>query len=146
MLWFGRKTIFQLFSFRVKGKGCVLDQVCMYRVWNLHPDTFQLLYVLGKSLHVLTARVRTLGINNNNNKCIHRCNLTFSTISSPRREPSPTCTLKWPGRNRVQITCNTSSACHVQHVVLHAMWYEGTAQLLSLTEFKSHLFELYFIG
>ena len=59
---------------------------------------------------------------------------------------SPTCTLKWPGHNRVQITCNTSGAYHVQHVVLHATWYEGTAQLLSLTELKSHLFELYFIG
>ena len=34
---------------------------------------------------------------------------------------------------------NTSSAYHVQHVVLRAMWYEGTAQLLSLTELKSHL-------
>ena len=38
----------------------------------------------------------------------------FFTISSQRRELSPTCTLKWPWRNRVQITCNTSSADHVQ--------------------------------
>ena len=38
------------------------------------------------------------------------------------------------------ITCNTSSASHVQHVVLRARWYEGTVQLLSLTEFKSHFF------
>ena len=30
--------------------------------------------------------------------------------------------------------------------MLRAIWYEGTAQLLSLTEFKSHLFELYFVG
>ena len=45
-------------------------------------------------------------------------------------------------------------ANHVQHierlsrgsVMLRATWYEGTAQLLSLTELKSHLFELYFIG
>ena len=29
---------------------------------------------------------------------------------------------------------------------LCATWYEGTAQLLSLTEFKSYLFDLYFIG
>ena len=57
----------------------------------------------------------------------------FLTISSLRREASPTRTLKWPGRNRVQITCSTSSAYHVQHVVLHATWYEGTAELLSLT-------------
>ena len=47
--------------------------------------------------------------------------------------------------NCVQITCNTSSAYHVQHV-LRVTWYKGTAQLLSLTEFKSHVFELYFIG
>ena len=26
-------------------------------------------------------------------------------------------TLKWPGRNRVKISCNTSSAYHMQHVV-----------------------------
>ena len=70
----------------------------------------------------------------------------FFTISSQRRELSPTRTLKWPRRNRVQITCNTSSAYHVQHVVLRATWYEGTAQLLSLTELKSHLFQLYFVG
>ena len=43
-------------------------------------------------------------------------------------------------------------ANHVQHieclssasVMLRATWYEGTAQLLSLTELKSDLFELYF--
>ena len=34
------------------------------------------------------------------------------------------------GTHRVVITCN----------VLCATWYEGTAQLLSLTELKSHLF------
>ena len=41
--------------------------------------------------------------NNNNNNRIQR-----------RRELSPTSTLKRPGRNRVQITCNTSNAYHVQ--------------------------------
>ena len=43
---------------------------------------------------------------------------------------------------------------HVQHierlsrasVMLRATWYEGTAQLLSLTELKSHLFELYLVS
>ena len=34
----------------------------------------------------------------------------------------------------------------MQRVVLRATWYEGAAQLLSLTELKSHLFELYFVG
>ena len=31
----------------------------------------------------------------------------------------PTRTLKWPRRNRVQITCNTHCSHHVQHVVCH---------------------------
>ena len=84
--------------------------------------------------------------NNDNNNRIQRRNLRFFTISSLRREPSPTRTLKWPVRNRVQLTCNKSSAYHVQRVVLHATWYEGTAQLLSLTELKSHSFELSSIG
>ena len=41
----------------------------------------------------------------------------ISTISSLDSEVSPTRTLKWPGRIRVQITCNTSSAYHVQIVL-----------------------------
>ena len=80
--------------------------------------------------------------NNNNNNRIQTCNSRFFTIFSLHREPCPTRTLKWSGRSRVQITCNTSSVYSVQHVMLCATWYEGTAQLLSLTEFKSHLFEL----
>ena len=56
--------------------------------------------------------------NNNNHHHHHHHHLIqrrnsrffFLTISSLRREPSPTRKLKWPGRNRVQITCNTSSA------------------------------------
>ena len=38
------------------------------------------------------------------------------TISSLRRELTPTCTLKWSGRSCVQITCHTSGAHPVQHV------------------------------
>ena len=30
--------------------------------------------------------------------------------------------------------------------MLRATWYKGTAQLLSLTELKLHLFQFYFIG
>ena len=53
--------------------------------------------------------------------------------------------LKWPGRSRVQIRYSTSGAYHVQRVVLHATWYEGTAQLLSLTEFNLNRIYLSFI-
>ena len=54
--------------------------------------------------------------NNNDNDRIQRCNLRFFTLSSLRRKLSPICTLKWPWRNCMQITCNTLSAYHVQHV------------------------------
>ena len=109
---------------------------------------------------------------NDNNNHIQRRNLRFVTISSLRCEPSPTHTLKWPGHNltfkgaiwdlwqsphcavnRPQHTRSSGpgtimyksralSTYHVLHFTLHARWYEGTAQLLSVTEFKSHLFEL----
>ena len=71
-----------------------------------------------------------------NNNRIQRCNLKFCTVPSLCREQSPTCTLKWPRCDRVQITCNRSSPYHVQHVLLHAMWYKWVAQLLNLTEFE----------
>ena len=45
-----------------------------------------------------------------------------------------------PGAIVCKSRASTSNAYHVQHVVLSATWYEGTAQLLSLTEFKSLLF------
>ena len=57
--------------------------------------------------------------NHNNNHRIEKCDLRFFTISSLRRELSPTRTLKWPERNRVQITCKTSSAYHVQPAVCY---------------------------
>ena len=51
-----------------------------------------------------------------------------------------------------QVARVQSCANHVQHierlsyasVMLRATWYEGTAQLLSLTEFKSHLFQFFY--
>ena len=45
----------------------------------------------------------------------------FFTVSSLCRKLSPTGLLKWPGCNCVQITCNTSGAHHVQHVVCHVV-------------------------
>ena len=74
--------------------------------------------------------------NNSNNNRIQRRNSRVFTISSLRHELSPTHTPKWPGCNRVQITCNTSRAYHVQHAMLRTTCHVGTAQLFSLTEFK----------
>ena len=76
--------------------------------------------------------VRLCGLVSNYNNGIQWRSSRFLTISSLCRELSPIHTLKWPGHSCVQITCNTWRAYHVQHVVLHAMGYEGTAQLLSL--------------
>ena len=84
--------------------------------------------------------------NENNNNHIQRRNSRLFIISSVSRELSPTRTLKWPVRSRVEIACNTSSAYYVPHSVIRATWYEGTAQLFSLAVLKSHLFELYIIG
>ena len=97
-------------------------------------DEYMYIFQFFSQLHVI------------NNNRIQRRYSRFFTISSQRCELTPTRTLKWPRRNRVQITCNISSAYHMQHVVLHATWYEGKAQLLSVTELKSHVFELYFVG
>ena len=52
--------------------------------------------------------------NNNNKNRIQKRYSRFFTISSQRCELSPSRTLKWPGRNRVQITCGTSNAYKVQ--------------------------------
>ena len=100
--------------------------------------------VTGCDRGVMTLSVQRSHDDNNNH--IQRHNSRFLRISSLCRELSPTCMLKWPGRNHVQIISNTESAYHGQNVALRAMWYERTAQLLSLTELKLHLFELYFIG
>ena len=65
---------------------------------------------------------------NDNNDCIERHDqFKIFTISSLRRELFPARTLKWPGRNCVQITCNTSGAHDVQHVVCHVVRRDRTA-------------------
>ena len=64
---------------------------------------------------------------NNNSNCTERNNSRFATISSLRNELSPTCTLKWLGCNRVQITCKTSSAYHMQPAVCYLVRRDSSA-------------------
>ena len=66
------------------------------------------------SYHTEIKSCRSNFYSNNNNNRIQRRYSRLFTISSQRRKPSPTRTLKWPGHNRVQITCNTLSVYHVQ--------------------------------
>ena len=56
----------------------------------------------------------------------------FNTISSLHRKLSPkSCAAHW---------------AHIAYKMLCTLWYKGTVYLLSLTEMKSHLFKLHFIG
>ena len=70
---------------------------------------------------------------NNNNNLIQKAQfeIFYNLLTAPR-----TISNMYAQVARVQITCNLSSACHVQHVVVRATLYEGTTELLSLTEFK----------
>ena len=70
-------------------------------------------------------------------------NRDFYILLTAPRTVSDT-TLKWPGRNRVQITCNTSGAHHVQHVVCYVVRRDSPA--IKFDKVKIDLFELYFIG
>ena len=65
--------------------------------------------------------------NNNNNNWFERRDSICFTISSLRCKLSPTCTLKWPGLNCVQIMCNTGTAHHMQHVVCHLVRRDSSA-------------------
>ena len=62
-------------------------------------------------------RCRFNNNNNNNNNGIQRRYSKFFTITSQRRELSPTRTLKWPGLNCVQTRAThralMTSKCHV---------------------------------
>ena len=51
----------------------------------------------------------------------------FLTLSSLRHKLSPICTLKGTVRYRVQITCNTSSDYHVQHVMCEVVRRDSSA-------------------
>ena len=76
----------------------------------------------------------------------------FFCLQSPHCAASPTRTLRWPGRNRVQITCTTSGAYHVQHAVCRdgtaykLLRYERTAQPSSLQSWNRIYISLTFIG
>ena len=78
--------------------------------------------------------------NSSNNNHIQRRNSRFFTTSSLHCELSPTHTLQRHGRIHVQIMCNTSSAHHVQYVVLRTMLYKGAAQLLNFDRVLSRIY------
>ena len=76
--------------------------------------------------HVGAAVSTNLNNHLSSNHRTERRSSRFFSIPSLRSELSPTRTLKWPWRNRVQ------TACHTQTLSTYntwcATWYEGTAQ------------------
>ena len=65
-------------------------------------------------------------------------------LTVPRTVPNtyPQAAREQSCANHVQhIECSPPATCRVR-----ATWYEGTAQLLSMTKSKSHLFELYLLA
>ena len=70
--------------------------------------------------------------------CIQRRSLRFFTISSLRRE-------LFPRHNRVKITCNTSSAYHVQRVVCHLVRRDSSAIKFDRVEIVIILALLYWL-
>ena len=81
----------------------------------------------------------------NKNDANERCNSMFFTTSL-RRELFTTRTLKWPGRSRVQITCNTSGAYHVQHVVCHVVQRDSSGIQFDRAETAFTLALLYWLN
>ena len=75
--------------------------------------------------------------------CIQRRSSRLFTIFSLCRVLSPTLTLKWPRHNRVKITCNTSSAYHVQHVVCHLVRRDSSSIKFDRVEIAFNLALLY---
>ena len=80
--------------------------------------------------------------NNNNNRIQRRCSRFLQSPHSATNCTYAQVALAQPCANHVQHIERLSHAS----VMLPATWYEGTAQLLSLTELKSHLSQLCFIG
>ena len=109
----------------------------------LHPSNpfpplfFLVIYCKRLGLLRLGVSIHNNNNNNNNNKqprnkqndndSIERRDSRYFSISTLCRELSPTRTLKWLGRNRAQITCNTSSAYRVQRVVCHMVRRDTSA-------------------
>ena len=60
----------------------------------------------------------------------------YNLLTAPQTVSS---VLKWPGRNRVEITCNTSSAYHAQHVVSHVVQRDSSAIQFDRVEILSIL-------
>ena len=81
--------------------------------------------------------------NNDKNNSNERPNSTVFLQSPHCAAKSPTCTLKWLWSNRAQITCNTSSAYHVQRAVCHLVRRDSSAVKFDRVE-KAFILAFYF--
>ena len=66
----------------------------------------------------------------------------YSLLTAPQTVSNTT--LKWPGCNGVHITCNTSNAYHLQHVMCHVVRRDSSAIKFDRVEIA--FIWAYFIG
>ena len=79
---------------------------------------------------------------NNDDDDTGRRDSRFLTIFSLGRELSSTRTLRWPGCDCVQITCNAPGTYHVQQTVCHVVRRDSSA--IKFDRAEQHLFQLCF--
>ena len=82
----------------------------------------------------------------NNNNRIERRDLRSFTISDPHCAANRLQHIRSSGPGAIVCKSRAAHGALIMRNISCATWYEGTAQLLSLTELKSQLFELYFIA
>ena len=107
----------------------VISHVCFIESSQLLVD-YHVCFVESSQLLVDNHNNNNSSGNNNNNIIIvmaWKAQFKIFTISSLHWELSPTCTFKWPGRNYVQIMCNTSIVHHMPHAVCHLVQRDSSA-------------------
>ena len=101
----------------------------------------------------LTGNNNNNNSDNNNNDDDDSNNITIAwegavrdfTISSLRREPSPTRTFGWPERSGVQMTCNTLSTYHVLRAMCHVARRDSSAVKFDRVEIAFNLALFYWL-
>ena len=91
-----------------------------------------------------TSKSNDLALPDNNNNRFQRRN--SRVLQSPHCAANHLQHVRSSGPGAIVCKSRATHRAFFTCSMLYATWYEGTVQLLSLTELKSHLFELYFIS
>ena len=114
-------TVMMIVMMLVAMVGLMIPMIMMVTMWIKHDDHDVTMRIMIEMTMLMMAVIVTLMLkvthNDINNNRIQRRNSRSFTISSLRSELSPTRTLKWPVRNRVQITHRALITCKVPRYV-----------------------------